>query len=98
LFSIGAPVSREKEGPRRFCTLSYELRRPPVIFHLWDAFSGARSGIHRTGFAASHLLDFAFAAGAVVYEENRSRNHLALQWLLFEHLSIAGAACSSKQS
>jgi hypothetical protein len=77
LFSIGAPVRPEKEGPRRFCTLSYELRRPPVILSPLKCISGAWSGIHRTGFAASHLLDFAFAAGAVVYEENRSRNHLA---------------------
>jgi hypothetical protein len=65
----------------------------PSVLALRDASSGARSGIHRTEFAAGHLFDLAFAASAVVHQDNLARLHPAFPWLLLDNrLGIAKAA------
>src|SRR4051812_38091188 len=55
------------------------------FFVPWNASSRARSGIHRSDFAAGHLFDFPFAAGAVVHQNNSARHHLTFEWLLFDN-------------
>jgi hypothetical protein len=52
----------------RFTATLYKYLRS--LFVLRDALSNARSRIHRIGFAAGHLFDFAFPAGAVVHQNN----------------------------